>query len=363
MRLYALPVIDERYSQSIADQRPIMSFNARLEDYLWQSDVEDDEAVDAATTASVAPPQPARQSADATGPVTAMPPPETASLSSSAVPPKAAMGDLPSNCRVDPSQVRLPSNIHGVVSAARAAEMTRHLRALNRPAIRSPAQVHHATPRLAPPLSAVVRPSGIADPTSPTADRSPAHAATTRHMSGPYPLVRANQHVASAQSTIDPIVDYTEDWRSYRVCLYRDKRWWQWGNGIIDLRPLFPARSSATAGTQLGVGFDACEWVLRRHACEFKVGMARMLGSRWELYRSSPDTWTPSHMFIVMHVRGRDAVGFAEAGLIGMIHACGEYDDGLNVNHRNNDRGGGGPRHECELDDWFWVYLATKSVS
>ena len=58
----------------------------------------------------------------------------------------------------------------------------------------------------------------------------------------------------------------------------------------------------------------------------------------------------PSHMFI-------------EAGLIGMIHACGEYDDGLNVNHRNNDRGGGGPRHECELDDWCWVYLATKSVS
>ena len=102
---------------------------------------------------------------------------------------------------------------------------------------------------------------------------------------------------------------------------------------------------------------------MRRYACEFKIGMARTLGSRWELYRSSSDTWTPSHLFIVLHVRGRDAVGFAEAGLIGMLHACGEYDDGLNINHRNTDRGGSGPRHECELDDWFWVYLATRSVS
>jgi hypothetical protein len=46
-----------------------------------------------------------------------------------------------------------------------------------------------------------------------------------------------------------------------------------------------------------------------------------------------------------------------------MLYACGEYDDDLNMNHRNNDRGGSGPRHECELDDWFWVYLATMSVS
>ena len=68
-------------------------------------------------------------------------------------------------------------------------------------------------------------------------------------------------------------------------------------------------------------------------------------------------------MFIVLHVRGRDAVGFAEAGLIGMLYACGGNDTDLNMNHRNNDRGGSCPRHECELDDWFWVYLATMSVS
>ena len=66
-------------------------------------------------------------------------------------------------------------------------------------------------------------------------------------------------------------------------------------------------------------------------------------------------------MFIVLHVRGREAVGFAEAGLIGMLHACGEYDNALNINYRNHDKGGSGPRHERELDDWFWVYLATRS--
>ena len=65
----------------------------------------------------------------------------------------------------------------------------------------------------------------------------------------------------------------------------------------------------------------------------------------------------------MLHVRGRDAVGFAEAGLIGMLHACGESDDDLIVNRRNNDRGGSVSRHECELGDWFWVYLAVRIVS
>ena len=130
--------------------------------------------------------------------------------------------------------------------------------------------------------------------------------------------------------------------------------------GIIDLRVLFNTSSTAIAGTQLSVGLAACQWVLRRHACELKIGMARTLGSRWELYRSSSDTWTPSHLFIALHVRGRETVGFAEAWLIEMLHACGDYDDGLNINYRNNDKGGSGPRHDCELDDWFWVYQATS---
>ena len=49
-------------------------------------------------------------------------------------------------------------------------------------------------------------------------------------------------------------------------------------------------------------------------------------------------------------------------GLIGLFHACGDSDDSLNTNYHNNDKGGNGPRHDCELDDWFWVYLATNIV-
>ena len=62
----------------------------------------------------------------------------------------------------------------------------------------------------------------------------------------------------------------------------------------------------------------------------------------------------------MLHVRGREAVGWAQVGLIVLLHACGEYDDSLNINYRNNDKGGSGPRHDCELDDWFWVYIATE---
>ena len=57
----------------------------------------------------------------------------------------------------------------------------------------------------------------------------------------------------------------------------------------------------------------------------------------------------------MLHVRGREAVGWAEAGLIALLHECGDVDVSLNINHRNNDKGGSGPRHDRELDDWFYV--------
>ena len=316
-----------------------IAFSKEIHNYFWQSydeDDGDDDACDAATAPIVAPPKPA--------PAAALPPPETPSGSS-----KAAMSAPRSNRRSDHSQVVLPSSIHGVVPAARGAEMTR--------------KIDNPAPHPAPQPSVVDRPLDSTDRPSPTAARPPVDSATTRHRSDPYHMVRANERVAPDQSTLDSIADYTEDWRPYRVNLLKNQRWWEWGHGIIDLRALYRTKSNAIAGTQLNVAFDACRSVLRRHACEFKVGMARTLGGRWELYQSSSDTWTPTHLHIVMHVRGRDAVGFAEAGLIGMLYECGDFDDHLNVNHRNNDRGGSGPRHEHELDDWFYVYLATMSVS
>ncbi len=192
---------------------------------MWQSDDEDDVTGSAATAATLDPPQSAHRVSDSTSPAALVPPPQTPSQSSSSVPPKATMALPRSNRRSDHSRVVLPSNIHGVVGATRVAEMTRHLTALARPAIRTPAQVHHAAPRPAPQPSVVDRPLASTDRPSPTAARPPLDSATTRHRSDPYRLVRDVQHVALVQSTIDPNADYIEEWRSYRVNLDRNKRW------------------------------------------------------------------------------------------------------------------------------------------
>ena len=329
-----------------------MQHTADIEHMLWGSD-DDAETGSAVAAATLPTPRNARRLTDSTGPAAPVPLPRQPMQSSISVRPGAAMAVPQSNRPVDPVRVVLPSNLNGVVPAARVSAMARHLVALSQTAIRSPAQLAMTAQSHVPQLSVVDRPSSIAD-------RPPAHAATTRHRSAPYQLVRRHQLAAPVESTLDATDKYMHDWRPFRVHVHRDKQWWTWDHGIIDLRALFHTKDTALAGTQLSVGFTACRWVLRRCVCEFKVGMARRLGARWELYQSTPETWTPTHLFIVLHVRGREAVGWSEAGLIALLRACGDYDDSLNINHRNNDKGGSGPRHDCELDDWFYVYLATN---
>ena len=131
------------------------------------------------------PPQSAHRLSDSTGPATSVPLPPTPSQSSSSVPPNAAMALPRSNRRSDHSRVLLASNIHGVVSATRLADMTRHIDNRNRPAIRSPAHVPPTAPRHDPHLSVVDHPSGIADRPPATVDCPPAHPATTRLRSDP----------------------------------------------------------------------------------------------------------------------------------------------------------------------------------
>ena len=334
--------------------------SADLENALWQSSDDDAELGSAVAAATLPTPRSARRLSDSTGPAAPVPLPRQPMQSFTSVRPGAAMAVPQSNRRVDLARVVLPSNLNGVVSAARVPAMARQLVALNQTAIRSPAQLAMTAHSHVPQLSAVDRPSSNAERRSCTVDRPPAHAATTRHRSAPYQLVRGHQLAAPVESTLDPTDEYMHDWRPFRVHFHRDKLWWTWDHGIIDLRAMFHTKDTALAGTQLSVGFTACRWVLRRCVCEFKVGMARRLGARWELYQSSPETWTPTHLFIVLHVRGREAVGWAEAGLIALLCACGDVDVFLNINHRNNDKGGNGPRHDCELGDWFWVYLATN---
>ena len=163
---------------------------------------------------------------------------------------------------------------------------------------------------------------------------------------------------------VDPGAPADDDWKMYEVRFYRDGNWWNGEEGILDARIKFVKRNddNANEGTKLEKAYRRCRWILARHACEFKVGMTRQLGVRWRLYQDGMYKWKPTHLFIVMDVRGRAAVGMAEAALIRMMLDSGDYDDSDNINFRHDDKGGSGPRppeHEYSV---YYVYLATKSA-
>ena len=73
----------------------------------------------------------------------------------------------------------------------------------------------------------------------------------------------------------------------------------------------------ASEGTKLRNAVSAAERILRLHLCEFKFGMARLLGQRWLMYQDSDsDKWRPTHLFLLTEVCGREATGYMEAALI-----------------------------------------------
>ena len=163
---------------------------------------------------------------------------------------------------------------------------------------------------------------------------------------------------------VDPGAPADDDWKMYEIRFYRDGNWWNGEEGILDARIKFVDRkdNNANEGTTLEKAYRRCRWILARHACEFKVGMARQLGVRWRYYQDGMYKWKPTHLFIVMDVRGRAAVGMAEAALIRMLLDSGDYDDSDNINLRNNDKGGSGPRLPEHEFSAYYLYLATKAA-
>ena len=123
------------------------------------------------------------------------------------------------------------------------------------------------------------------------------------------------------------------------------------------LRPKFPLHSNAAEGTKLIKAVGACTYILKGHPCPFKVGMARSLGTRWQMYQES-DGWRPSHLFIVGEVQGREAAGYLEAGLIRILQDLDVPAD-YKVNLKNKDNGGTGPRAPEHFDSKYVVYLAV----
>ena len=70
--------------------------------------------------------------------------------------------------------------------------------------------------------------------------------------------------------------------------------------------------------------------------------------------------WRPTHLWLLLEVKGREAVGDAEAALIAMLK--GEFPLEQSINWRNRDSGGTGPRREDDgYGDNYFVYLACKA--
>ena len=78
------------------------------------------------------------------------------------------------------------------------------------------------------------------------------------------------------------------------------------------------------------------------------------------MYQDHESKWKPSHLFILLRIKGREAAGFAEAGLIDSCRAL-NVDMKLNINIRNKDLGGTGPRQDPEATRILYVAALPTS--
>ena len=75
---------------------------------------------------------------------------------------------------------------------------------------------------------------------------------------------------------------------------------------------------------------------------------------------SSKQEWRPTHLWLLLEVKGREAVGYAEAALIAMLKR--EFPLEQSINWRHRDSGETGPRREDDgYGDNYFVYLACKA--
>ena len=155
---------------------------------------------------------------------------------------------------------------------------------------------------------------------------------------------------------------HLNDWKMFQVNLHRYKGWWELQHGIIDITHTFMDSRTAAEGIQLRNANLRCRSMICQKACEFKIGMARSMAARWNLYRSWKGqwSWTPTHLCIVLKTRSREAVGFAEAALIDMLRREDQWLP-YNRNAATKDIGGTGPRKKGEENEHYFVYLALRA--
>ena len=197
------------------------------------------------------------------------------------------------------------------------------------------------------------------DEVSPTSSLSPARTMHTKELQAAAFQAGTRAHAALLyrhQHKDDA------DWRPHEIHWHRSNRWWEWDEGVINTDVIQQKwrYTRASEGTKLRNAVSAAERILRLHPCEFKFGMARLLGQCWLMYQDSDsDKWRPTHLFLLTEVCGREAAGYMEAALIGQFIDFGT-DTELNINLQNNDYGGTGPRTEEFMHHMYFVYLACK---
>ena len=98
---------------------------------------------------------------------------------------------------------------------------------------------------------------------------------------------------------------------------------------------------------------------LKQRDAYFKIGMASNLATRWLMYKQPDNKWTPSHLGILMEIQGRVAAGMAESALIAMISST-DMPALYNINWKNGDKGGTGPRADDLLYSTYYVYVAVQ---
>ena len=155
-------------------------------------------------------------------------------------------------------------------------------------------------------------------------------------------------------------VDGGDNWKDFEVRLNAYYPWPALPNGIFDLRIGFLMRTSE--GLKLRQAYLACMRFLRLREAYFKIGMASNLGTRWLMYRQPGNKWTPSHLGILMDIEGRVAAGMAESALIAMISNT-DMPALYNINWKNGDKGGTGPRPEDSMYSTYYIYVAVEAAS
>ena len=151
---------------------------------------------------------------------------------------------------------------------------------------------------------------------------------------------------------------FNDDWRAIETFTFKDVPWWETAEGIIDSRIAFPCKRSSQ-GHKLQTAVACCKSVLRHHTCQYKIGIARSLGIRWKMYMESKAEWRPTHLWLLLEVEGKEAVGYAEAALIAILKKEFPLEQCVNWHHR--DLGGTGHHGKDEYGSDYFVYLACKA--